>query len=402
MRDPAAVHLAHRGHDLFDDAQPCVGVELVATFGQEPVETNGVAVMFEHHRRAELGLVEIDRRHDPVDLQVQRRQILAFGRSPQRGRLLTRGIRRGGIDPNPRRKLRDLVGRLEILGGAALGKGRKPQLVGAGGAGASRTLEPDAGHRRRQLVGLRHGDTAKLRVRRLGLADLDDRLAQRPHVTGLVVVVRDRDLAEQLGRQPDTQVRLGEPHERLDVRIRRRPLPPSPIAFDEARDTAGLLLIQLSDIAVRHRRAVTTLLHPRALIAGDPPRPRLDLDEKHAFGRDHQRIGLVDTAAVGELEVRPHPKRVGIGQEGTQRIERVGFPGVLGRGDLLPAFGSRVHRSSGDTLPRRGRNGVGEIPASRGWGLGRGTGRGAGGLRFSGVLYMRGAIPRPSCTTLPA
>ena len=50
MRDAAAVHVAHRGSELFDDAQTGIGIELASALGEEKKEEEKRKLMDERVR----------------------------------------------------------------------------------------------------------------------------------------------------------------------------------------------------------------------------------------------------------------------------------------------------------------------------------------------------------------
>ena len=165
-------------------------------------------------------------------------------------------------------------------------------------------------------------------------------------------------VAAQVVGEPAVDVLVRQEDVGLEERARRllpqRRLPP------QQRD-------QLLRLAVREQQRVVDRLpapvaapRPRALVALHDARAALDLDEVEALRREGEQVDLVDRPVVGdELEVRPRPVRLVVGQPVAHERQRVPLPGERRVGDRLPAGRGGFHDVCG--APRE----VADHPARR-------------------------------------
>ena len=111
----------------------------------------------------------------------------------------------------------------------------------------------------------------------------------------------------------------------------QRFLPPK-----DGRQAFGFAVGHRQRVVRRHQMAIGGP-YPSVSVATDGPRPGLDLDQDKSGRRQDEGVDLVDPAVVvDELEVRPSPPWVKIGQVGPQEIEGVPFPLVGRLSDRCP------------------------------------------------------------------
>ena len=329
----------HRLGDLAEQVQPGVDVEARAALGQPVVEApRALAVLEDERRPAHVLGVRLGR-EDALVPHVAQNLILAPGRPLQRRPLV---VRRGGgdrVDADPRA--------LAVDGRVA----RRPVLVAR--PFEEERVEPVVAHAARAL---RRADARLLHgaADRLGHRPVDARARRRAGAVpgergddaGALVPSRPRVAAVHVAAQV-----LGEPavdvlvrQEDVSLQERARPLRPQRALAAQERD-------QLLRLAVREQQRVVDRLpapvaapRPRALVALHDAGPALDLDEVEALRRQREQVDLVDRAVVGdELEVRPGPVRLVVGQPVAHERQRVPLPGERRVGDRLPAGRGCVH-----------------------------------------------------------
>ena len=329
------------------------------------IEADGLGVVLEDQRGAELVVGEALHAQDAAVAQVVEHLVLALGGADEHLPLFLRGGGRERVPPDAAAGIGEgNVDAFPILPARAFHQQRLEPVVGD---------EPiplglaDAGLVHRPADAAHDGAVDPGRAGRIDAGDVaggqrgDDAGASLTIGRGGAVARADAS-AGVLG-QFDLQALGGDEQQRFEVRA--------------AVVLERLLMFQqpgeLLALAARQQQRVVDRLHaafvlprPAGGIAGERAGMALDLDQEEADGREDQDVDFVDAAVVGdEVEALPGEIRVGVGELAAQVIKRLLFPRELGGRDDFPACRTHRHRAipkNRRAIPVQG----GKRPGSRG------------------------------------
>ena len=333
--------MADRLRDLPQQVEADVDVEALGPFRQPVVEALRAVAVREDERRAERVVGVRLRREDPVVPHVLQDPVLALRRPPQRRARFLRDAAGRAVDPDPRplRLDRHVAGRPVLIARPLQQQLVEPVVAhpprALRGADArllqrpvqrprQRPVQPPARRRSRAEAHERGGDPRPLAAPRPRVAQVHP-VAQR----------RREPALHRFVRQKDVRLQKRTPH-RLQGR-----LPP------QQRGQLLRLPVRQQQRVVERARPSLAPPRPGPLIAGHHAGRALDLDQEEPLRRQRQQVDLVDRPVVGEeLEVRPDPVGLDVGQAAAHEGQRVPLPRVLGDGHLAPAGGGGIHRGA--------------------------------------------------------